>query len=257
MDSDEGVDWLGWLQRWDAQQEGYVPEREARFTVMLDALAELLPPSFVALDLASGPGAISQRLLARFAGAQAIALDLDPVLLAIGRGALGTVEGRLRWVDADLASPTWPDAVGETRIDAVLSSTALHWLESAQLQRLYHELARLLRPGGLFLNADHMAHPPSMPTLARLSERSIDEEWTDAAFAARGLETAEQWWDSVAKEPAFARLLAERAARFAGKERPETPMGFDDHVAGLRDAGFCEAGVIWQLHSNRVLLAVR
>ena len=47
------VDWWDWLRRWDAQQEGYVPEREARFTAMFDALAELLPASFVALDLRS------------------------------------------------------------------------------------------------------------------------------------------------------------------------------------------------------------
>jgi trans-aconitate methyltransferase len=84
------VDWWDWLRRWDAQQEGYVPEREARFTAMFDALAELLPASFVALDLACGPGSISQRLLARFPDAQAIAVDIDPVMLAIGRRALGT-----------------------------------------------------------------------------------------------------------------------------------------------------------------------
>jgi hypothetical protein len=53
------VDWPDWLRRWDAQQEGYVPEREARFTAMFDALAALLPASFVALDLACGPGSIS------------------------------------------------------------------------------------------------------------------------------------------------------------------------------------------------------
>jgi len=67
------IDWEDWLQRWDAQQEGYVPEREAGFTAMFDALAELHPASFVALDLACGPGSISQRLLARFPDAQAIA----------------------------------------------------------------------------------------------------------------------------------------------------------------------------------------
>lgn len=60
------VDWLGWLQRWDAQQEGYVPEREARFAAMFDVLAVLLPESFVALDLGCGPGSISQRLLTAF-----------------------------------------------------------------------------------------------------------------------------------------------------------------------------------------------
>ena len=64
--SQQQIDWSDWLRRWDAQQEGYVPEREARFTAMFDVLAELLPTSFVALDLACGPGSISQRLLTRF-----------------------------------------------------------------------------------------------------------------------------------------------------------------------------------------------
>ncbi len=31
------IDWVDWLHRWDAQQEGYVPDREARFTAMFDA----------------------------------------------------------------------------------------------------------------------------------------------------------------------------------------------------------------------------
>ncbi len=43
------IDWLDWLRRWVVQQEGYVPEREARFAAMFDALAQLLPASFVAL----------------------------------------------------------------------------------------------------------------------------------------------------------------------------------------------------------------
>lgn len=64
------IDWVEWLRRWDAQQQGYVPEREVRFSAMFDVLDELLPESFMALDLASGPGSISQRLrsLSRGAG---------------------------------------------------------------------------------------------------------------------------------------------------------------------------------------------
>lgn len=259
MDSDvrPEIDWLDWLQRWDAQQEGYIPVREARFTAMLDALAALLPASFVALDLACGPGSISQRLLARFPDAHAIAADMDPVMLALGRGALGTVDGRLRWVEADLASPDWLEALGETQVDAVLSTTALHWLEPDLLARLYHDLGRLLRPGGLFLNGDHMAFGPGSPTLARLTQRDLDEQWTDAAFAARGIETAEQWWEALALEPAFVPLLNERARRLVGKQRQESPPGFDAHVAALHDAGFREVDTIWQVLSNRVLLAVR
>jgi trans-aconitate methyltransferase len=251
------VDWGGWLRRWDAQQEGYVPERVARFAAMFDAVAELLPAAFVALDLGCGPGSLSQRLLARFPAARAIAVDIDPVMLAIGRGAIGTAGGRLRWIEADLASPELLDALGETRVDAVVSATALHWLEPETLARLYHDLGRLLQPGGVLLNGDHMAFDSALPTFARLSQHAQDEEWTDAAFAARGIETAEQFWDALAAEAAFAPLLAERTARFAAKGRPESPPGFDFHVAALRDAGFREIATIWQVLSDRVLLAVR
>lgn len=256
-DAPSTIDWHGWLRRWDAQQEGYVPEREARFAVMFDALAELLPASFVALDLACGPGSLGRRLLARFPEAHVVAVDVDPVLLAIGRGALGTLDGRLRWVEADLASPEWSEALGGTRPDAVLTSTALHWLEPEPLARLYRDLGRLLGPGGVLLNGDHMAFGPALPTLTRLSDGVLDGQWTDAAFAARGLETAEQWWAALAREPGFAALLAERTRRFAGKRRQESPPGLDDHVAALRDAGFREVATIWQQLSNRVLLAVR
>lgn len=167
------VDWPGLLRRWDAQQEGYVPEREARFTAMFDPLAKLLPDSFVVVDLACGPGSMSQRLLARFPGARAIAVDVDPAMLAVGRGALGTVGGRLSWIQADLAAPDWHGALGDVVVDAVLSTTALHWLEPSVLVRIYRDIHRILRPGGVFLNGDHMAFSPALPTLARLSDSDL------------------------------------------------------------------------------------
>ena len=104
------VDWHQWLQRWDAQQTAYLPDREGRFRAMLDVLDILLPEEFIALDLACGPGAISQRLLARFPKAQSIAVDLDPVLLSMGQAVLGRMGGRLRWVEADLMRPEWVSA---------------------------------------------------------------------------------------------------------------------------------------------------
>jgi len=259
MDTDvqQQIDWTDWLRRWDAQQEGYVPEREARFTAMFDALEALLPPSFVALDLACGPGSISQRLLARFPGARVVAVDMDPVMLAVGRGALGTVDGRLRWVEADLATPGWLAELGETRVDAVLSSTALHWLWPEPLLRLYRELSDLLAPGGVLLNGDHLSFSAALPTFARLSEHVLDQQWSDASFAARGIETAEQWWEAFGAEPAFAPLLEARRRLLAGKQRQETPPGFDIHVAALHEAGFREVGTIRQSMSDRILMAVR
>jgi trans-aconitate methyltransferase len=250
------IDWPAWLRRWDAQQEGYVPEREARFTAMFDVLETLLPASFVALDLACGPGSISQRLLARFPQARAVAVDMDPVMVTLGREALGTFDGRLRWVTADLSSSDWLDELGEARVDVALSSTAIHWLPAKPLTRLYHDLGRLLPSGGLLLTADHLAFGSQSPTFARVSDRALDHLWSDASFAVRGIETAEQWWAAISQEPGIEPLLAERSRIFASKRRAKAP-DFDFHVSALRDAGFSEVGTVWQVLSDRILMAVR
>jgi SAM-dependent methyltransferase len=250
------IDWSHWLQRWDAQQTGYVPQREERFSVMLDALAALLPDEFVALDLACGPGAISQRLLERFPKARCVAIDFDPVMLALGQGALGDYAGRLRWIDADLAFPDWLGAAGEASVDAALSTTALHWLSGPDLVRLYRELGVLIRPGGVFLNGDNMDFGPDLPTVQQFVQDARDRFWSDESFASRGVETAEQWWEALEHEPLMKPLIAERNRRLELKER-STSANLDLQVGALRHAGFREVATIWQSGTDRVLLAVR
>jgi hypothetical protein len=149
------------------------------------------------------------------------------------------------------------EALGETQVDAVLSTTALHWLTAEELVGVYRALGRLVRPGGVFLNGDNMAFGPELPSFQRLAQHAREHEWSDAAFAARGIETWEEWWDALAQEPSMAPLLAERAQRFAAKQRQESPPIFALHVGALRDAGFREIGTLWQSLTNRVLLAVR
>lgn len=257
MSETDQVDWKHWLRRWDAQQAGYVPEREERFRTMLDVLEALLPDEFVALDLACGPGAISQRLLDRFPRARCVAIDMDPVMLALGRGAVGTCDGRLRWVDGDLAAQDWVESVGDASVDAVLSTTALHWLSPPHLVGLYHQLGALVRPGGVFLNGDNMDFGPDLPTVQRYAQEARDREWTDESFASRGVETSEQWWEALGQEPHMMPLIAERTRRLALKERPASSATFELQVGALHDAGFCEVATVWQSGTDRVLLAVR
>ena len=184
-----------WLRRWDRQQTRYLPFREERFNAMFDALEALLPPDFVALDLGCGPGSLSQRLLERFPKARAIAVDQDPLLLAMGQGALGDVGGRLRWIDANLRESSWRERIGVESVDVALSTTALHWLPPAQLVRLYTELGTLIRPDGLFLNGDHMAYAPGMEPFTRVRELVSQRE--ERAAEQHGAESWRGWWDAI------------------------------------------------------------
>lgn len=249
------IDWRAWLERWDRQQAGALPEREERFSVMLDALEVLLPSSFVALDLACGPGSLSQRLLTRFPAARCLAVDLDPVLLTLGRNALGEMGGRLRWIEADIRDPTWPDRLEVARVDVVLTTTALHWLRPEALLPLYQQLAALIRPEGLFLNGDHLRFSPQQPSLRKLAEHIYRRQ--EQTVIQQGGETWTQWWDRLGQESALAEQFAERERRFHWRDHDDVWQTLDLHEAALLNAGFREVGVCWQTLDNRVLLAVR
>ena len=74
-----------WIARWDRQQEVYLPDREERFTALIDAVeAGTGRPDPLVLDLGCGPGSLSARLLARIPAATVIAVDADPVTLSLG-----------------------------------------------------------------------------------------------------------------------------------------------------------------------------
>lgn len=251
------LNWPEWMQRWDRQQSGFLPDREQRFSAMLDMLEAVLPEQFVALDLACGPGSISQRLLSRFPQARCVALDDDPVLLMLGQNVLGDMQGRLRWVEADLRDLTWPDQLGEEQVDAVLSTTALHWLPAQMLVQLYRQLGKLVRPGGVVLNGDNLAFAPHLPTFRTVVEGV--QKRTSASISTRAdAEGWQTWWDALKREPGMEPVFAERERRFIDSYHDSHNFTIlEMHEAALRDAGFREVGVIWQHLDNRVVLGVR
>ncbi|SNT60409.1 Methyltransferase domain-containing protein [Asanoa hainanensis] len=238
------------LALWDEQQSAYVAHREQRFEVMLDVLRLHCPADLTMLDLACGPGAITQRVLARFPDATAVAVDYDPILLRIADAALDGADVR----DLDLVSDGWSAALSGRRFDAVLSSTALHWLSPDQLLRVYTAAANLLPPGGVLLNADHLRFGASAPALGEIA-REHETQVRDAAFASGAL-TYSAWYAEAARHPELASLAVERERRFADRP-PQALASLEFHLAALRTAGFTEVGTVWQYLDDYVVFARR
>ncbi len=83
-----------WIARWDRQQEVYLPDREDRFTALIDAVeAGTGRPDPLVLDLGCGPGSLAVRLLTRLPQATVVAVDADPVTLSLGRAAYAGCAG--------------------------------------------------------------------------------------------------------------------------------------------------------------------
>jgi len=247
-----------WIERWDRQQEGFIPEREAQFTALVDAVEEVAGrPDPLVVDLGCGPGSLAVRLLRRLPRATVLAVDADPLLLELGRAAYPNLSS-LRFVDADLRDPGWAHALAlPGPVDAVVSTTALHWLDPPALTDLYRAAHRLLRPGGLLLNGDELVlDRQANPTLTRL-DRAILHRERDRRRPVAGGEGWHDWWAAIAGATDFAAANAERARRgHDGEHHVDLSPALDSHLAALRSAGFAEIGVVWQRGENRLLCAV-
>ena len=256
------ADWQSWQASWDRQQEWYMPDREERFRVMLETAEALVGSEPLVLDLACGTGTITDRLLRRFPRARSTAVDLDPALLTIARGHFGDDE-RVRFVTADLTDPFWPELLPHGSYDAVLTATALHWLETEPLAALYRQLHGLLRDGGVFLNADHMtdeAAPRINAAVHAHTEARKDRERAD------GAQDWAAWWRAVADDPTLAEPARRRFGLLGDPRHPSVPRSApqgdrptttDWHLRALRDAGFAEARQVWCSASDAVVAALR
>lgn len=243
-----------WRRRWDRQQERLVPGRDHRFRAISYSLGIALGPRFRVLDLGCGTGSLSESILARHPKARVVALDYDPVLLAIGRQGLGGAAGRLTWVEADLRRPGWEKALPPGRFDAVVSSTALHWLTARELARVYTAAARRLTPGGLLLNSDWIAFGDSSPRLRAIEQRARRHARTRKA--PRG-ESWDAWWRAALRDPSLAREAELHRLRFPHAHTKVSTPDLPGHLRLLRRAGFRETEVLWSFWQNRVLGAVR
>jgi trans-aconitate methyltransferase len=192
------IDAAAWQDSWDRQQTAYMPDREHRFAAMLDVVEATNPdraPSI--LDLAGGTGSISLRALERFPEATTTLVDVDPVLLTIARASL---DPRSTVVSADLRLPGWVRELPSRPYDAVLTATALHWIDADRLAALYGEIRQLLRPDGVFINADHMVDP-DLPTLSQMLDR-----WEQTQRDARWASGSALSWEACGRDAAVAAL---------------------------------------------------
>ncbi|GAA1167884.1 class I SAM-dependent methyltransferase [Streptomyces hebeiensis] len=241
-----------WVRRWERQQLRYAVDREERFTVIADVVEHVTEgqPCPQILDLGCGPGSLAARLAARLPRAEIVAVDMDPLLLELARTHRSDAA---RYVDTEIGAAGWTEDLGLRRpVDAAVSTTALHYLSEAALRRTYAQLAAMLRPGGVLINADHLRQTGARHARiaahvgrcrARRQRVSAHEDW-------------DTWWAAVAEDPELADLLEERERRGPITEAGDA-ISLPRHVELLRRAGFEHAAPVWQFGDSHVLVATR
>jgi SAM-dependent methyltransferase len=150
----QSFDWKSWIERWDRMQERYLVKRNERFDIMVQLIKETQILVTSVGDLGCGTGSLTVRLLEAFPDIQVTGIDVDPTLLPLAQLRTAHFEERVQFFQRDLRDPGWFDELPDS-VDAIVSATALHWLSNLQLKHVYEQIPGILRPGGIFLNADH------------------------------------------------------------------------------------------------------
>lgn len=122
---------FGFAERWRHQFIKQLPEH---------------PYLEVGYDMMSGMGEVWASLDVRFKGAEIIALDISPVMLAKAEKQLKKYELAITLEQVDVLENSIPS----NSADFVVSSFGLKTFNNVQLVALADEVVRILKPGGVF-----------------------------------------------------------------------------------------------------------
>lgn len=201
-----------------------IPFAAEQVAVMLRLVEQGRLPVSRFLDVGCGDGFLSAVMLRVYPGAEAVLVDFSEPMLDAAKARLGERVPAPVLVTADLATPSWLDAVAKRApFDAIVSGFAIHHLEDGRKRGLYGELLALLAPGGAFVHDEHVA--PEAAWIAR----AFDDGMIDAV------------WDHGRRDrPALTReesaaAYANRADREANRLAP-----LEAQCDWLREAGFVD-----------------
>ena len=208
---------------YDALRRRLIPVFDEFYEAAIGALSLAARPVRRVLDVGAGTGLLSELVHRALPAAELALLDGSPAMLAAARARLGHTATYLEQDFADeLPAGPW---------DAVVSALAIHHVEDAGKRALFAQIHEHLVPGGVFVNAEHVAGPT-----ARLDAHYA--AWHRARCAALGTTAAE--WAAAEKRMSFDHLAT-----------------VEDQLAWLRDAGFGGADCLFKHHVFAVIVAVK
>ena len=140
------------------------------------------------LDIGAGGGRLLSLVKSTYPFAQCVALDFSPTMLEVLRKDFGEEPG-VTILAHDLTVPLPYLGV----FDAVVSSFAIHHLLHERKKALYSEIFTALKPGGVFLNLEHVSSPTESLHDRFLAALSNTRETEDPSNKLLDFETQLRW----------------------------------------------------------------
>lgn len=210
-------------QDYDTQREHIIPELRQFYATAVWA-AESPSPSPAVLDIGAGTGLFSAYLLEKFPDADLTLVDIAENMLDQARKRFaGRDRTHYRVSDysaGDLGGP----------YDIACSALSIHHLEREDKRRLFHRIFAVLKPGGIFVNADQ-----------------ADGE--TPYFRQRNL----AYWNEFMKNGPMSK--EQHAEILKRRDTLDLNEKLSDQLAWLREAGFADVDVVYRNRTFIVTVA--
>lgn len=229
--------------RWNQSQaaadyDAAAPVIHPRYVEVQDAVLAALPfdvrAEFRVLDLGGGSGRLAERVLDAYPLATVVVLDQSAPFVTLAHERLRRFGARAR-TQRRAMQEDWQS--GLAPVDAIVSTSAIHHLDSAEKLALFRKCRGALAHGGVLINGDE--HRPEDDT----AYRELLERWGQHM----------EWAHARGEIPAsFGEVIAKWRERNLDEFGAPRKSGDDCHETVerqaelLREAGFTRVSVPWR-----------
>ena len=166
-------------------------------TQQIDCLMRLItltqPQVNSFLDLGCGDGILGRAIAQTYPNAQGTLLDMSETMVEAAKTK--AVNNSFNFVLEDFGNPQWLKAITpQAPFNVIVSGFAIHHLPDSRKKELYQEIFKLLTPGGIFLNLEHVA------SQSPLGEKAFDELFVDSLYGYHQSKNSAQTREEIDKK---------------------------------------------------------
>ncbi len=172
-----------------------IPLAQEQISVMMSILKTREQPVENFLDLGCGDGILGAAILGEYPAAHGVLADFSEPMLEQAREGLKEYAGQLAFENLDYGDKAWVNQMqAHGPFDAIVSGYSIHHQPDARKPEIYAEIFSLLKPGGWFINIEHVS------SAAQLNIELFEQHYSTVRHAIEKQNGGTRTYEQVAED---------------------------------------------------------